>query len=58
MVQQRGDEARDRLSKRWEDQELYKGGWQLRKGKLELKSGNKLSKIALGKIFITRICRK
>ncbi|PID23644.1 nitrate reductase subunit beta [Sporosarcina sp. P7] len=37
--------------KRWEDQELYKGGWQLRKGKLELKSGSKLSKIALGKIF-------
>jgi len=37
--------------KRWEDQELYKGGWQLRKGKLELKSGNKLSKVALGKIF-------
>ncbi|MEK4712370.1 nitrate reductase subunit beta [Sporosarcina sp. FSL K6-5500] len=38
--------------KRWEDQELYKGGWQInKKGKLELKSGSKLSKIALGKIF-------
>jgi len=37
--------------KRWEDQEHYKGGWTLRKGKLELKSGSKLSKIALGKIF-------
>ena len=37
--------------KRWEDQELYKGGWNLRNGKLELKSGSKLSKIALGKIF-------
>lgn len=38
--------------KRWEDQEQYKGGWRLsRNGKLELKSGSKLSKIALGKIF-------
>lgn len=38
--------------KRWEDQEQYKGGWQMRKGKLELKSGSKLSKIAMGgKIF-------
>lgn len=38
--------------KRWEDQETYKGGWTLnRKGKLELKSGSKLSKMALGKIF-------
>lgn len=37
--------------KRWEDQEQYKGGWTLKNGKLELKSGNKLSKIALGKIF-------
>ncbi len=38
--------------KRWEDQETYKGGWALnKKGKLELKSGSKLSKIALGKIF-------
>lgn len=36
---------------RWEDQEHYKGGWKLKNGKLELKSGNKLSKIALGKIF-------
>ncbi|WP_187395990.1 nitrate reductase subunit beta, partial [Staphylococcus aureus] len=38
--------------KRWEDQEHYKGGWVLnRKGKLELKSGSRISKIALGKIF-------
>lgn len=38
--------------KRWEDQETYKGGWVLnKKGKLELKSGSKLSKNALGKIF-------
>ncbi len=38
--------------KRWEDQETYQGGWALnKKGKLELKSGSKLSKIALGKIF-------
>lgn len=38
--------------KQWEDQEQYKGGWYLnKKGKLELKSGSKLSKIALGKIF-------
>lgn len=37
--------------KRWEDQEHYKGGWTMRNGKLELKSGSKLSKIALGKIF-------
>ena len=37
--------------KRWEDQEHYKGGWKLKNGRLELKSGTKLSKIALGKIF-------
>src|SRR5699024_1632572 len=37
--------------KRWEDQEHYKGGWQMRNGKLELKSGSKMSKVALGKIF-------
>ncbi|MNO31047.1 Respiratory nitrate reductase 2 beta chain [compost metagenome] len=37
--------------KRWEDQDHYKGGWVLKNGKLELKSGDKLSKIALGKIF-------
>ncbi|OXS61084.1 nitrate reductase subunit beta [Cohnella sp. CIP 111063] len=27
--------------KQWEDQERYKGGWELRKGKLELKSGSR-----------------
>lgn len=37
--------------KRWEDQDHYKGGWVLKNGKLELKSGDKLSKIALGNIF-------
>ena len=38
--------------KRWEDQSVYKGGWYLnKKGKLELRSGNKWAKIALGKIF-------
>lgn len=38
--------------KRWEDEEQYHGGWTLNsKGKLELKAGNKLNKIALGKIF-------
>ncbi|WRN68601.1 hypothetical protein UM826_09525 [Staphylococcus aureus] len=52
MVQQRRNEARCRYPKRWEDQEHYKGGWVLnRKGKLELKSGSRISKIALGKIF-------
>lgn len=35
----------------WENQEKYKGGWMLKDGKLELKSGSKLNKIALGKIF-------
>lgn len=38
--------------KRWEDQEYYKGGWELtKKGKLQLKSGSKINKIATGKIF-------
>lgn len=27
--------------KRWEDQEKYKGGWELKNGKLQLKSGSK-----------------
>ena len=27
--------------KQWEDQERYKGGWELRKGRLELKSGSR-----------------
>lgn len=43
--------------KRWEDQSHYKGGWVLnKKGQLELKSGNRWSKIALGKIFTIQIC--
>lgn len=31
--------------KRWEDQEKYKGGWELKKGKLELKSGTKTTRL-------------
>lgn len=37
--------------KKWENQDKYKGGWELKNGRLELKSGNKLSKLALGRIF-------
>ncbi|QGG59972.1 nitrate reductase subunit beta [Loigolactobacillus bifermentans] len=38
--------------KRWEDEEHYHGGWTLNaKGKLQLKAGDKLNKVALGKIF-------
>lgn len=37
--------------KEWENQDKYKGGWELKNNKLELKSGNKLSKLALGRIF-------
>lgn len=35
----------------WENQEKHKGGWTLKNGQLELKSGSKLNKLALGKIF-------
>lgn len=36
----------------WEDQDRYKGGWELnKKGKLQLKAGNKIDKIFKGKIF-------
>ncbi|CAH2715812.1 Respiratory nitrate reductase 1 beta chain [Neobacillus rhizosphaerae] len=35
----------------WENQEKHKGGWALKNNQLELKSGSKLSKLALGKIF-------
>ncbi|SUK60143.1 Respiratory nitrate reductase beta chain [Staphylococcus aureus] len=46
MVQQRRNEASVGYPKRWEDQEHYKGGWVLnRKGKLELKSGSRISKL-------------
>ncbi len=31
--------------KNWEDQEKWKGGWELRDGKLELKSGGRASKL-------------
>ncbi len=44
--------------KRWEDEDHYKGGWELNsKGKLQLRAGNKVNKIALGKIFINLICQ-
>ncbi len=46
------NEARCRVCETLGRQEHYKGGWVLnRKGKLELKSGSRISKIALGKIF-------
>lgn len=32
--------------KRWEDQEKWKGGWELKNGKLELKAGGRLKKLA------------
>ncbi|PAD64464.1 nitrate reductase subunit beta [Bacillus siamensis] len=32
--------------KQWEDQGKYKGGWTLKKGKLELKSGPKINRLA------------
>jgi nitrate reductase / nitrite oxidoreductase, beta subunit len=31
--------------KRWEDQEKWKGGWELKRGKLRLKGGGKLKKL-------------
>ncbi|MBP2630070.1 MAG: narH [Firmicutes bacterium] len=31
--------------KQWEDQEKYKGGWQLKKGELSLKSGSKANRL-------------
>lgn len=31
--------------KQWEDQEKYKGGWQLKKGELSLKSGSKTNRL-------------
>ena len=30
----------------WENQEKYKGGWKLKNGKLQLKAGNRISKLA------------
>ncbi|GAX91402.1 nitrate reductase subunit beta [Effusibacillus lacus] len=35
----------------WENQEKRKGGWVLKNGKLELRSGSKINKLALAKIF-------
>lgn len=32
--------------KRWEDQDKWKGGWTLKNGKLELRTGNKLTRMA------------
>lgn len=37
--------------KEWENQEKHKGGWVLKNSQLELKSGSKLNKLTLGKIF-------
>lgn len=31
--------------KRWEDQELYRGGWEVKNGKLQLKSGSKSNRL-------------
>jgi nitrate reductase / nitrite oxidoreductase, beta subunit len=31
--------------KRWEDQEHFKGGWELKNGKLQLKSGSRVEKL-------------
>lgn len=31
--------------KRWEDQEKYRGGWEVKNGKLQLKSGSKASRL-------------
>jgi len=31
--------------KRWEDQEQYKGGWELKNGSLQLKSGSKMNRL-------------
>lgn len=31
--------------KQWEDQERYRGGWELRNGKLELKAGNRAKRL-------------
>ncbi|WP_042463229.1 nitrate reductase subunit beta [Neobacillus dielmonensis] len=31
--------------KRWEDQEKYKGGWKIKNGKLQLKSGSKTNRL-------------
>jgi nitrate reductase beta subunit len=31
--------------KRWEDQDKYQGGWELRNGKLELKNGGRMKKL-------------
>ncbi len=30
----------------WENQEKYKGGWVLKNGKLELRAGNRVNKLA------------
>ena len=51
MVQQRGNEAGHRLSDSLGRPGEIQGRLDAEKGKLQLKSGSKLSKIALGKIF-------
>ena len=41
--------------KEWENQDRYKGGWEIRDGKLHLRAGGKTDKLA--NILRTRICR-
>lgn len=31
--------------KQWEDQEKYKGGWELKNGEIQLKSGSKMKRL-------------
>ena len=47
VVQRRRDQARARATrKRWEDQEQWRGGWELdRKGRLRLKAGGRVKKL-------------
>ena len=42
--------------KRWEDQEKYHGGWEVKNGKLQLKSGSKASDCSI--YFTTQISRQ
>ena len=46
LVQRRRDEAWGRLPEALEDQERWKGGWELKGGKLRLKAGGRLRKLA------------
>ena len=31
--------------KQWEDQDKYKGGWELKNGEIQLKSGSKMKRL-------------